>query len=81
MTCQLPERGQCCCTCRYHLRDYWHCTTAPLLRAEHKGCVCSEPRGWICAPPEGERVFSGWSACGLCEMWARKERICLNKSA
>lgn len=63
---------RCCCNCAFHLRDYHHCTVTAgreETRARTgKQCVCSEPRGWVCATPSGDgRVFSGWSEHGLCE--------------
>lgn len=66
--CQIGPRGRCCCNCRYRLIDFHHCTTAPELRGGHGGCVCGLPKGFICAPPLGVRVHSGWSEHGLCEM-------------
>ena len=64
--CQLSEHGMCCCTCRHHIRDFHHCTTVQS-RPQDK-CVCSQPKGWICMPPELEAAFSGWTEHGLCEM-------------
>lgn len=64
--CKTEHGGRCCCNCRFHLRDYHHCTTVqpPPMR-----CVCSEPKGWICSPPEFEgAAYSGWSEHGMCEM-------------
>ena len=68
--CQVKQwNGRCCCTCRYHLRDNHHCTTAHELREQKGGCVCNEPKGWICVPPEFEgTAHSGWAEHGLCEM-------------
>lgn len=80
--CCLPEMKACCCTCRYLLRDYHHCTTpeGSALRDSDPAnkCVCSVPRGWICAgfilsgedPTAG--VHSGWGEHGLCEMHRAK---------
>ena len=62
-------KGRCCCNCRFRLTDNHHCTTSPDLVAELGRCVCSLPKGFICAPPEFDgRVHSGWSEHGLCEM-------------
>jgi hypothetical protein len=78
--CLLTSRWKkCCCNCRYHLRDYHHCTTiTPQLKAElGGGCVCSVPKGWICSvgahDPYGEtRMYSGWTEHGICELhWER----------
>jgi len=67
--CCIGEFGSCCCNCLYHLRDNYHCTTAPELRTEKGGCVCGEQKGWICAPPEFEgTAHSGWTEHGMCEM-------------
>lgn len=60
--CQKPRwRGKCCCSCRHHLRDHSHPST--------DGGRVTQPRGWVCAPPEWSGVHSGWSEHGLCEMW------------
>lgn len=73
--CQLPEYKRCCCTCLYRLQDFHHCTTvdeerkASLRSAGHDGCLCSIPKGWICAPAGFEgRAHSDWSEHGICEM-------------
>jgi hypothetical protein len=60
------HNGQCCCNCRYLIRDFSHpCTDGGRI---------SEQRGWICFPPEFEGVmFSGWNAHGLCEMHGFRE--------
>jgi hypothetical protein len=72
-----PQFRSCCCNCRWHVRDFHHCTTpeGSRLRAESgNGCVCSVPRGWICAgfllSGEGPQAgaHSGWGEHGLCEM-------------
>lgn len=66
--CDDPTFGHtCCCNCQNHIRDFHHCTTK---RGRKPGtCVCSEQKGWICAP-EGLTgpVYSGWKEHGLCEM-------------
>lgn len=67
--CQLAERAMCCCTCKNHIRDFHHCTTVQM-RPMGK-CVCSQPKGWICMPPEFDgAAYSGWTEHGICEMWA-----------
>ena len=67
--CCVEMWGACCCNCIHHLRDNHHCTTAHELREKKGGCVCSEPKGWICAPPEFEgTAHSGWTEHGMCEM-------------
>lgn len=83
-TLHNPEWRACCCNCRYHLRDYHHCTTpeGSLLRSEKydNKCVCSVPRGWVCAAfwfaekPGDGRVHSGWGEHGLCEMHVPNDR-------
>lgn len=77
--CQLNgEFKSCCCTCRFHIRDYHHCTTpegSKLRKETGNKCVCSVTRGWICAgfllsgddSPECG-VHSGWGEHGMCEM-------------
>lgn len=72
--CQKEKfNGRCCCNCVFHIRDYYHCTTAWHLREPFGGCVCGIPKGWICAPSESERVHSGWSEHGLCECHMLKD--------
>lgn len=66
--CCIPEWKRCCCNCKHHLADFHHCTTSKALREEKKTCVCSIQKGWICAAPEFEGVFSGWTEHGMCEM-------------
>lgn len=78
-SCQLhgPFKS-CCCNCRFHLRDYHHCTTMEgwLLRSEQYAnkCVCAVPKGWVCAgfvmsgESPGAGVHSGWGEHGMCEM-------------
>ena len=70
---QKGHKGRCCCNCRYHLEDMWHCTTTPKPKRveEHKigECVCGKHKGWICAPEIGER-YSGWTEHGICELHA-----------
>lgn len=35
MSCQKEQwKGCCCCNCRFHVADYYHCTTKPELRDE-----------------------------------------------
>jgi hypothetical protein len=66
--CQKKEwRGKCCCSCKYHLKDMSHPTT--------DGKRCVKQRGWVCAPPEMNGVFSGWTKHGLCEMWESASRL------
>lgn len=64
--CMLKEWNECCCTCKHHLQDFHHCTTKP--GRQPGTCVCSEPKGWICMPPDFDRAHSGWSEHGLCEL-------------
>lgn len=59
--------GNCCCNCKYHIKDFHHCTTVK----ERTECVCSNHKGWICMPPETEKAFSGWAEHGMCEMHRR----------
>ncbi len=63
--CSIPDWGGCCCNCAWHLQDNHHCCTT---RPEGMpNCVCSEPKGWICAAPEMERIHSGWPKHSYCE--------------
>lgn len=74
--CMLEsEFKSCCCNCRYHVRDYHHCTTpegSKLREETGNQCVCSVPRGWICIgmmfePGERDegRAHSGWGEHGM----------------
>lgn len=74
--CQIPRWRSCCCTCRYHVRDYHHCTTSKELRERFGGCVCTIPKGWVCLAPEtdGRGVYSGWTEHGMCEMWTEQAK-------
>lgn len=76
-TCEMCADGKCCNNCRYHIQDFYHCTTKRPLSEDGLsyvgGCVCSIPKGWICMNPEMEgRVYSGWTEHGLCECWMPK---------
>ena len=62
--------GRCCCNCKFRLTDYLHCTT--VGSENHKGCVCSVPKGFICIGLEG-RAYSGWTEHGMCELHIWKD--------
>ena len=64
--CMLAsEWKSCCCNCRYHIKDFSHpCTDGESIMRQ---------RGWICAAPEMEGMFSGWSEHGMCEMHAPRK--------
>lgn len=69
--CTMAEyKGMCCCSCKFHLQDFHHCTTVE----ERECCVCGQPKGWICAGEsvENGHYHSGWTEHGLCEMWDRR---------
>jgi len=61
-------RQQCCCNCKHHHVDYHHCTISK--KKSDVGCVCSNPRGWICSGTG--RMHSGWSEHGLCECYEKE---------
>lgn len=65
-------KGECCCSCRYHLEDFHHCTTM-LDRPTPGFCVCNQHKGWICSVEANYNghYHSGWSEHGLCEMWTK----------
>lgn len=65
--CQIKRRGECCCICRYHLRDIHHPSTdVPReLWFEHKGWVCAA----FLIDRERPSVCSGWTNHGLCELF------------
>lgn len=78
-TCQLKEAPfyQCCCNCRHHLKDNFHCTIHTELRkSSGDNCVCSFRKGWICVgmvfeDPENGRAHSEWPEHSVgCEMYA-----------
>ena len=58
---KLMPNGECCCNCNWHIKDLSHPGT--------NGKSVSEQRGWICASPEFDGMFSGWGEHGLCELW------------
>lgn len=66
--CQKAEHhGCCCCNCKNHIQDFHHCTT--VVSRPLQKCVCSQPKGWICMPPEFDgAAYSGWTEHGICEM-------------
>lgn len=62
--------GSCCCNCKNHYEDFYHCTTLPKPN-NSKDCICSTHKGWICIISfEGEKpkAHSNWSEHGFCEM-------------
>lgn len=75
-------KGHCCCNCKYHIEDFYHCTTVTRdekLRLSDDNCVCNIHKGWICMPQHLEgigRAHSGWEEHGMCEMHELKENIC-----
>ena len=67
--------GSCCCNCKHHYEDFYHCTTLPNPEGI-EGCVCSTHKGWVCLISfEGEqpRAYSNWSEHGMCEMYERRQ--------
>jgi hypothetical protein len=69
MDCKKDEwKGRCCCTCRWHIEDFHHCTTIDRSKFADKDCVCSLHKGWICFPLAEGRAHSGWTEHGICEM-------------
>lgn len=82
--CQLnSELKQCCCNCKFHFQDYFHCTVLPRPTREQKiavgkedsRCVCSVPKGYVCGLGiEDGRVHSNWPehSCG-CEGYIPKD--------
>lgn len=79
--CQLNSNlKQCCCVCKWHIEDHYHCTTAMPLRYEIERlvggdhCICDMLKGWICYPPEMlGRAFSDWPEHSIgCEMFRDK---------
>lgn len=70
------EHEQCCCNCRNHLKDNFHCTIHTELRASSgDNCICSFRKGWICVgmvfeDPENGRAHSEWPEHSIgCEMY------------
>lgn len=63
--------GSCCCNCRNHYEDFYHCITKPKPEGIDD-CVCSIHKGWICLiSMDGEKpiAHSGWRAHGFCEFY------------
>ena len=71
--CMKSEwKGQCCCSCKFHLQDFHHCSVdSAKIISDSPGCLCNIPKGWICAGEAVEncRYHSGWTEHGMCEMW------------
>ena len=66
--------GDCCCNCKSHIEDFYHCTSSPIPE-NVEGCVCSIHKGWICMiliDGETPMANSGWSEHGGCEMHTRR---------
>lgn len=57
--------GDCCCNCRWHIEDFYHCAT---YKGPASQCVCSTHKGWICMPPDFGGAHSDWTEHGMCEM-------------
>ena len=55
------------------IRDsFHHCTTDWDRHIKENRCLCSDPKGWVCAARINEKImYSGWSEHGMCEMWTR----------
>lgn len=71
---------QCCCRCKWHHEDFYHCTTAMDLRKEIEKfvggsrCICSMHKGWICMAPGMGRFYSDWPEHSIgCEMYEEKK--------
>lgn len=68
--------GCCCCNCKNHLEDFYHCTTMPKSKGV-EGCVCSVHKGWICKTvfADSNEIFyySGWSEHGICELHKKND--------
>jgi len=72
------SNGECCCNCKNHLEDFYHCTSSPKptdYDEDNHRCVCSEHKGWICYinTQDGARASSGWGEHGYCEFYIKKE--------
>ena len=52
---------QCCCICKYHLIDYWHCLRMPEALKPKEGCGCHVIKGYICTAREIHGNVSGQS--------------------
>jgi len=74
------EHKQCCCVCRHHYADHYHCAVHQELRGTSlpmEGCICRIQKGWICAgflaTAGGDRVHSDWPEHSIgCEMFDRR---------
>jgi hypothetical protein len=67
---------QCCCQCRFHIPDFYHCGVSRPEDME-KGCVCLILKGWICLCLIDEndvRAYSGWPEHDIgCELFLREK--------
>lgn len=74
-----PVFSGCCCECKFHLQDFYHCSSTPrpldASGALIPNCVCGIPKGWICMAPDTSRVHSGWTEHGLCETFQAREGL------
>ena len=84
MDCYLThELRQCCCVCKYHIEDHYHC----MLRGHFyrflrrlgvviAKCICDKHKGWICHPPEMGYAHSAWPEHSLgCEFFKKREAV------
>lgn len=72
---KVEWKGSCCCSCKFHLQDFHSCVTDWQRHKAENRCICSEPKGWICACEslENGHYHSGWSEHGMCEMWEKAD--------
>ena len=70
--CSIRGISACCCNCKYHIKDFWHCTTHPDKNTN--GCKCNDQRGWICyvSDMKGADAYSNWPEHGCCELHSFK---------
>lgn len=72
MTKTTCRADKCCCNCKWHILDHYHCWIDKELAEKEGRCVCFKPKGWICMCPE-TGAHSGWPEHSLCEMWEERE--------
>lgn len=69
--------GQCCCSCKYLLTDYWYCQRMPDELKTEGHCGCEVVRGYICVAGEihgNVSGQSGWPHHSIgCECFSKRD--------
>lgn len=64
---------QCCCDCKYHLKDFHHCGTNDILQKHLNMCICDVPKGFICTV-NGVAHSGWWEHSAGCEMYTKETK-------